>query len=374
LVVINTCTITNRADRDVRSFIRKVLRLNSEAKLIVTGCFAEQAEKEFENNPKISYFIRNSEKKNLVPLIVSSRKKIKEPKIVPYRSRALVKIQDGCDFRCSFCVIPSVRGKSISVEKDKIIPQIKEFVHRGFKEITLTGIHLCLYGLDLKPRSSLLELLKDIELLEGLKKIRLTSLDPRLLNWDLLKYITSSKKICPHFHLSLQHASDNILLRMGRRISIEDYQVILAFLRKNSPLSSIGADIMVGFPGESNDDFDRTYDFLEKSPLTYFHVFSYSPRKRTEAASWKQVNNKIKKERSALLRELSKKKNMDFRRKFSGKECTGIVISRGSSESQILTSNYFKVFVPYCPFEKKEEVRLRIENVTETRTEGQIIT
>jgi threonylcarbamoyladenosine tRNA methylthiotransferase MtaB len=373
LVVVNSCTLTGRADSDTRSFIRRVSRLNPKARLIVTGCYAERAPEELKDMPQVSRLLSNTEKKDLDAKVLSFAVPGKARQISPFRSRASVKIQDGCNFRCTFCIIPSVRGRSVSFSKREILAQIKEFISQDFKEIVLTGIHLCSYGLDLNTKSSLLELLQETEGLNGLSKLRLSSLDPRFLSPSLIEHITESEKVCPHFHLSLQSGSDDVLKRMGRKIRIEDYKKILASLREKSPQASLGADIIVGFPGETEDDFSQTYSFLEQSPLTYLHVFSYSPRPGTAAASWQQINGKVKKERARILRDLSLRKNTNFRRVFLGKECEAIVVKKGTAGAEVLTSNYFKVFVPSCSHDQGKEVRVKITKVDNKKTTGQIV-
>jgi len=373
LVVVNSCTLTSRADSDTRSFIRRVSRLNPKARLIVTGCYAERAPEELRDMPQVLCLLSNTEKKDLDAKVLSFAGPGKERQISPFRSRASVKIQDGCNFQCTFCIIPSVRGRSVSFEKREILAQIKEFIRQGYKEIVLTGIHLCSYGLDLNTKSSLLELLQEIEGLNGLAKLRLSSLDPRFLGPSLIEHIAESDKVCPHFHLSLQNGSDDVLQRMGRKIRVEDYKSLLASMREKSPQASLGADIIVGFPGESEEDLNQTYSFLEESPLTYLHVFSYSPRPGTAAASWQQVNSKVKKERARLLRDLSSRKNTNFRRLFLGRECEAIVIKKGKAGAEVLTSNYFKVFVPSCPHDEGKEVRVKITTVDSRKTTGQIV-
>jgi len=373
LVVVNSCTLTGRADSDTRSFIRRVSRLNPKARLIVTGCYAQRAPEELRNMPQVSCLLSNTEKKDLDAKVLSFAGPGKERQISPFRSRASVKIQDGCNFQCTFCIIPSVRGRSVSLDKREILARIKEFISQGSREIVLTGIHLCSYGLDLNTKSSLLELLQDIENLKELRRLRLSSLDPRFLSPSLIDHITASEKVCPHFHLSLQSGSDDILHRMGRKIRIEDYKKILACLREKSPQASLGADIIVGFPGETGEDFSQTYRFLEQSSLTYFHVFSYSPRPGTAAASWQQVNGKVKKERARLLRDLSSRKNTNFRRLFVGKKCEAIVIKKEKARVEVLTSNYFKVFIPSCPHDEGKEVRVKIRKVDTGKTTGQIV-
>jgi len=372
IVLVNTCTLTSRADRDVRKFVRKVARLNPEAKLIVTGCSVERMYEEFRTIPQVWRIFPNNEKKDLASKVLSIIDAQDQVLLKPFRSRALLKIQDGCNFGCTFCIIPQVRGKSISFEKEEILAQVKKFISQGFRELVLTGIHLSSYGHDLKPRSSLLELLQEIEKLEGLGRIRLSSLDPRFLSPALIDYLTISKKICPHFHLSLQHGSDRVLELMGRKIKVKDFEGILSRLRENSPDASLGADIIVGFPGEQEEDFQATFDFLERSPLTYFHVFSYSARPGTLASNWPQVEEKIKKKRAAILRNLSAKKNLKFRRLFLGRECEAIVVEKEKDSVKVLTSNYFKVIVPTCSHEEGEELTIKITQVNARETLGEI--
>lgn len=373
LVLINTCTLTSRADRDVRHFMNRVCRLNPQARLIVTGCFAERKREELKSHPRIWQLFANAEKEDLTEKIVSSLRPQKGRSYRPYRSRALVKIQDGCDFHCSFCIIPRVRGKSVSVSKAKILAQIKEFSRQGFREIVLTGIHICSYGTDHTQDCSLLDLLLAIESLDEVGRVRLSSLDPRFLDQALIDHITSSAKICPHFHISLQHCSDKILHRMGRKISLEDYRNILDLLRQKSPFAALGADIIVGFPGESEEDFDNMFGFLHQSPLTYVHVFSYSPRPGTAAARWEQVDGRVKKKRASRLRELSKKKNLSFRQGLMGQIRKGIVIKKQNGGAQVLTSNYMKVYVPSCSSDEKEAVKVRITEVAANLTKGELL-
>ena len=373
LVVINSCTLTSRADSDTRRFIKRISRLNPTAKLIVTGCYAERTPEELKRMSQVWQVFSNSDKEALTGEILSLAGPKTMKAAVAFRSRALVKVQDGCDFRCTFCIIPSVRGQSVSTGKKEILSRVIELADQGFKEIVLTGIHLSSYGLDLEPRSSLLELLKEITDREELSKIRLSSLDPRLLNPSLIEFITTNEKICPHFHLSLQSGADGILRRMGRKISTEDYRGILSLLREKSPCASLGADIIVGFPEESAEEFEQTTHFLEQSPLTYFHVFSYSPRPGTAAASLPQVNSKVKKERATLLRSMSREKNIGFQRLFLGKECDAVMVKKRKTQDEVLTSNYLKVRVPSSPREEKEEVKVRITKVDKQGIKGQIV-
>jgi threonylcarbamoyladenosine tRNA methylthiotransferase MtaB len=353
--------------------MNRVYRLNPEARLIVTGCFAERNREMLKRDPHIWKVFLNEEKEYLAESILSSLKSRGKKSYRPYRSRALVKIQDGCDFHCSFCIIPSVRGKSTSFSKAKILTQIKEYSRQGFRELVLTGIHICSYGRDQKSGCSLLDLLQDIDSLDEVGRVRLSSLDPRFLDQALLTHITSSRKICPHFHISLQHCSDKIIHRMGRKISLGDYQRILDLLKQKSPFAALGADIIVGFPGETAEDFETMFRFLRRSPLNYIHVFSYSPRPGTPAASWKQVDARQKKIRASRLRELSKRKNQSFRQSLTGKIYEGIVIKKENGGAYVLTSNYIKVHVPSCSFDEKDEVKVRVTEVAANLTKGELL-
>jgi len=373
LILVNTCTLTANADRDARRFVQKISRINPNARLVLTGCLVERAPEKFLRFPQVWKILSNKDKKKLVPAVIPHIEKQERMLVQSYKSRALVKIQDGCNYQCSFCIIPSVKGKSKSEEKLKIIKQVKNFIVQGFREVILTGVHLCLYGLDMTPKLTLLDLLQELETIEGLGQVRLSSLDPRFLNKKFLDYLTTSKKICPHFHLSLQSGSDDVLKRMGRSISVDEYKDVLADLRLRSPEASLGADIIVGFPEESDKEFTQTYDFLQESPLSYFHVFAFSSRPGTKAANWCQVQGRKKKERASLLRALSAEKIRTFRHDFIGKESKAIVIRKANRRTEVLTPNYLKVYVPSCPARAKEEVWIRITTAKQDCLEGQVI-
>ncbi len=372
-VVVNSCTLTSRADSDTRNFIRRISRLNPTAKLIVTGCYAGRLPEEFQKMPQIWRIITNSEKEGIPEEILSLSDTHKKQYASSFRSRALVKVQEGCNFRCTFCVIPSVRGRSVSLRKTEILSRVEELVTQGFKEIVLTGIHLSSYGVDHEPESSLMELLHEITDLEDLSRVRLSSLDPRFLKPSLMEFITTNEKICPHFHLSLQSGSDAVLSRMGRKVRVEHYEDILSILHEKSPFASLGADIIVGFPEETEDEFEHTYSFLKLSPLTCFHVFSYSARPGTVAASFPQVKSRVKKERATLLRNLSREKNEGFRRLCVGKTWDAVIVKKGKAQDEALTSNYIKVNLPSSSYSEKDEVRLLITEVQERKTRGSLL-
>ncbi|MGD8538560.1 MAG: tRNA (N(6)-L-threonylcarbamoyladenosine(37)-C(2))-methylthiotransferase MtaB [Candidatus Aminicenantes bacterium] len=372
IILVNTCTVTSRADRDVRAFLRRIHRENPHAQLVLTGCYVERSPDKFKDDSQVLRLIPNSGKGTLPELLTPLDRPEEEISLEPFRSRALVKIQDGCDFRCTFCVVPNVRGPSVSVGRDRIIEQVKEYVNQGFEEIVLTGVHLCLYGRDSSQTPSLVELLEDLEEVEGLGRIRLSSIDPRFLRDDKLEYLTASSKICPHFHFSLQSGCDRILRQMGRKIRVVDYERVLDYVHNRLPHAALGADILVGFPEESAADFAETQNFLQRSPLTYYHVFTYSQRPGTQASALPQVSHREKTRRTRILRALSFQKNLGFRKRFLEEEMEAVVIKKIGEGARVLTANFIPVDVPFCPKEKKQRVKIKITEVSGDHTEGRV--
>jgi len=373
IVLINTCTLTQRADRDARQFMKRMARLNPDVRLLVTGCFAERAAEELKDLPQVWQVIPNKRKEELPAAMLSLLDKKKNSLEEPYRSRALVKIQDGCDLNCTFCIIPQVRGSCASVPPESILSRVSECLERGYKEIVLTGIHICLYGRDLELNISLLGLLRELESLTGLQQLRLSSLDPRFINRELLHHLAASEKICPHFHFSLQHSSPSVLKRMGRSPNGKGTLSLLSGLKREKPHASLGADILVGFPGESDQDFQHLHDSLHRSPLTYFHVFPYSPRPGTPASEWSPVRGSEKKKRADALRRLSTDKNLRFRQSLKGQVFKAVVISKNKPMSRVLTENYLEVLVPDCAVPERNLVNVHLEEVGERRNLGRIL-
>lgn len=347
LVVVNSCTLTTRADRDVMKFVRRVARENPSARLVVAGCLVDRARAELESLPRVWRLVSNADKAELPRLILGDAPHAgKKADIRPFRSRAPVKVQDGCGLSCAFCVIPSVRGPSVSLSPERVLERLRGLARRGFSEAVLTGIHLCSYGRDLEPRMSLAALLRKAGELSISLRLRLSSLDPRLLDSELIDALTGVPSVCPHFHVSLQHASERTLRAMGRRGGAESYGRLLDELRSRSPEASLGADIITGFPGETDEDFEECRSFLESSALTYFHVFSYSPRPGTPAAALPPVAPGVVRRRTAELRRLSAEKSLAFRSAFVGRTLEGVVIRRAGGRVGLLTDNYLSLAAP----------------------------
>ncbi len=405
VVVVNSCTLTGRAERDVRKFIRAVHRENPETRIVVTGCYAERAPAEIADLPGVAAVLPQSAKDGLAERLLaigaangpfhdlargslaSCHPTATEPGITAplagkalgedvepsFRARGWLKIQDGCDNRCAYCIIPSVRGRSRSLPASDIVRAAGDLAGRGFREIVLAGIHLSSYGEDLEPRSSLLALLQALEVAGGPVRYRLSSLDPRRAEAGLLAHIATDARICPHFHFSLQHASSHVLGLMGRPVEPGCYDMILEEMRRLCPDAALGADLMVGFPGETEADFDELRTFVERSPLTYVHVFSYSPRPGTPAAKLRQVPSGVITERAKALRRLAALRDFSFRRRFIGRELEAVVIARTGKHAEVLTGNFIRVLVPDGDAPAGELVRVAIRGVLPRRTEGEIV-
>ncbi|MEW6455930.1 MAG: tRNA (N(6)-L-threonylcarbamoyladenosine(37)-C(2))-methylthiotransferase MtaB [Acidobacteriota bacterium] len=365
IVIINSCTLTSRADRDVKNLIKKINQKDKKARVVLTGCYLQRKPEELERLGEIFLKVLNEEKDSIPQKIIDTfGKKQNGSKVVSYRSRALVKIQDGCNLKCSFCIIPLVRGKSRSIPSEEIIEKIKKYSDEGYKEIVLTGIHINSWGIDFSPKRKLSDLIREINKINSVNYMRLTSLDPRFLNEEMIETLISSEKIAPHFHLSIQSGSEKILKLMRRDSIAKRYEDIIYKLKESLPESCVGADIIVGFPGEIDEDFRRTYEFVKNVPLDYLHVFPFSPRPGTEASKMNnKVDEKVKTRRASLLRKLSREKKEKFIRNFMGKELEGVVIRNNFDSGEVLTSNYIKAKVINLKNREKELTKIRIGKV-----------
>ncbi len=332
VILINTCTVTHRADADLRKIIRKLRRQNPQAKIIALGCYVDHY-----GRPEGAHlFLSNSQKMRVLEFLEEGEFKGEKKR---WKSRGFLKVQEGCDLHCTYCIIPRVRGKSRSVPLGKIREELEEFLEEGYEEVVLTGIHLESYGRDLGERQGFLKFLKALENYYPEVRFRISSLDPRFLTTELLSYLLSSPHIMPSFHLSLQHRSPRILRLMGRG-SGEGFEELIFRIKNERPEAGVGADFIVGFPGETQEDFNILYRFAQEVPLTYFHVFSFSPRKGTRAAEMRpKVPERIARERTSLMRELSSLKKREFCLSMQGKVLEATVIRPG----QALSENYLKV-------------------------------
>lgn len=310
--VINTCTVTNMGDKKSRQIISKARRLNNNAIIAVVGCYSQMAPKEVSeiegvdvvlgtrNKGDVVYYVnkaRDEEKVQVHVEGVLKNKKFEDLNIEEYqdKTRAFLKIQDGCNRFCTYCAIPYARGSVCSKEPRKVIDEVKKLASHGFKEVILSGIHTASYGLDLDGNITLIDLIEDIEKIHGIERVRIGSIEPAFFTNEVIEKIKGFKKLCPHFHLSLQSGCNTVLKRMNRRYTAEEYEHIVNILRDNIKDVSISTDVIVGFPGETEEEFNETYKFLKRIKLTKTHIFKYSPRKGTRAAEMKgQLDGKIK--------------------------------------------------------------------------------
>ena len=338
IYVINTCTVTNMSDRKSRQMLRRVKELNENAVVVACGCYAQVAKSELEKIEEVDLILGNNEKKNIVELVekfVKTKKKeleiedvMNQKEYVEFgdvvyteKTRAVIKVQDGCDRFCSYCIIPYARGRVRSRKPEKIISEINKIAKEGIKEVVITGIHIASYGKDFKEDYKLIDLLEEINKIEGIKRIRLGSLEPLLITEEFVNRLVRLEKICHHFHLSLQSGCDKTLKRMNRRYTIEEFRNIVNLLRKNYEDVNLTTDIIVGFPGETDEEFDKTYEFLKEIKFYKMHVFKYSQRKGTKAAVMSgQIDGNKKEERSRKLIELSNINEKEYNENYVGKE------------------------------------------------------
>lgn len=332
ICIINTCTVTSESDRKVRQFVRRIKNTNKEAKIIVTGCFVRQNRKFLENN-KVDLVLDNDEKKDIGGLVANIIKRTTKEVITEKsgtacirdeqkHSRPIIKIQDGCEQNCTYCIIPKVRGGYRSIESTEILEKIKDLEENGFEEVVLAGIHIGKYGVDLKNTYRLDCLIDDIMADTAIKRLRISSIEINEIDDRLLSIILENRgRIAPHFHIPLQSGSDAILRKMARPYTAATFTKKVLVIRKVLPDTTITTDVMAGFPGESEEDFNDTLEMVEKTRFSKLHVFKYSPRPGTRAFEFKDgVEGVVKSERSRVLRECGERSRDLFINKNIGKK------------------------------------------------------
>lgn len=359
LVVFNTCTVTASADQDLRYLIRRTIRENPEAKILVTGCYAQRSPDEIAALGGVSWVVGNSHKGNISDIIGESpapyHAEVHVGNILDQneffaapvegpagdRSRPNLKIQDGCNNRCSFCIIPSVRGKSRSAQPEWVLAETERLAQGGYPEIVLTGINLGRWGREWGAGRQLPDLLRRMLNETSIRSIRLSSVEPMDFSDDLLELMAGSNRIAKHVHAPLQSGSDNVLRRMHRKYRPRHYEDRLRLARALMPHAALGADVMVGFPGETDAEFEQSRAFIEDMPLTYLHVFTYSERPGTKAASMEApVPMELRRERNRILQELSARKTRQFHLSLLGKRFPAVTIS---NQGSALTTNFVRV-------------------------------
>ena len=383
LVVVNSCTVTHRSDRQVRQAVRKLHRENPRARLVVTGCYAERDPQTIASIPGVNLVVGNADKGRLVEILEeedpSSGGRIVRGPLDPGRdylvtpasqtgskTRPFIKLQDGCDARCSYCVIPAVRGPGRSGRPDDILNEIRVLVDHGYQEIVLTGVHLGTYGRRLDPPTRLVDLLERILETPGLGRLRLSSIEPMRFSRGIVRLAVTNRAFAPHFHIPLQSGSDRILRRMRRPYTAARFEELLAYIRAQLPAAAIGTDVMVAFPGETDRDFEETCDLVRRSPLTYLHVFPFSAREGTDAYSMPdRVPPQAARERARALQQISLEKNLAFRRGFLGKVIPAITLAKEEAmgDAVVLTENYIHARIPAGILPPNRLIDVRIEDV-----------
>ncbi len=364
IYVINTCTVTNMADRKSRQMLRRVKEINQSAVIVVCGCYAQVAKTELEQIPEVDIILGINEKNKIVQIVeeylankdniievadVSKQKEFLDFGDVTYteKNRAVIKVQDGCNMFCSYCLIPYARGRIRSRKIENVVSEIKKIAKQGIKEVVITGIHVASYGKDFENENiRLINLLEEINKIEGIERIRLSSLEPTIVDEEFAQRLSKLEKICDHFHLSLQSGCDATLKRMNRKYTTERYKEATEILRKYYPNANFTTDVIVGFPGETNEEFNQTYQFLKEIGFYKMHIFKYSPRKGTVAEKLpNQVDGNIKEERSRKLIELSNNMQNEKNSQYIGKTVKVLFEEYENGYYKGHTTNYMVVKV-----------------------------
>ncbi len=362
--IINTCSVTENADNKFKVFVNKALKINPNAFVAAIGCYAQLKPKELLSVKGVDLVLGASEKFNIVNYLknidqdfskldhscnINDVKSFTETYSINSRTRAFLKVQDGCDYKCSFCTIPLARGKSRSNSIENVVKNVKEIISNGIKEIVLTGINLGDFGKQKsgnpKTKENFLKLIKTLDKIDGVERFRVSSIEPNLLTDEIISFISNSNRFVPHFHIPLQSGSDEILKKMRRRYKTDLYRSRVDLIRKLMPNASIGVDVIVGFPGETDEMFLETYDFINKLDISYLHVFSYSERENTKAIELDGVvPKKTRNKRSKLLRLLSASKKISFYKKNIGTDYN--VLFESENKNGLIegyTENYIRV-------------------------------
>lgn len=372
--IINTCTVTNMADRKSRQMLHRAKKKNPDSLVVAVGCYVESGGEKLREDTAVDAFFSNSDKEHMAERFVEhfclepENDKVGERQVSHERTRAYLKIQDGCNQFCTYCMIPYVRGrgKLISMPEEEVVKQAEHLAQRGFREVVLTGIHLSSYGVDFSGETQfvalegkpLLSVIRRVAEVEGIERIRLGSLEPRIITETFVQELVKIKKVCPHFHLSLQSGCDTVLQRMNRHYTSREYEEKVVLLREYYDLPAVTTDVIVGFPGETEDEFNQTRSYLGQIGFSDLHIFPYSLRTGTKAAAMPdQVSPERKKKRSDLLLADTKEYRRNYENKFLGKRekvlFEEIVTVKGQKYLIGHNERYVKIGVPLAEAQEK---------------------
>lgn len=384
IYIINTCTVTNIADRKSRQMLHRARKMNPNAIVVAAGCYVQAQAEQGEVDPCIDIVIGNNKKQDLLTILKEYEKEtdIVRKEVIDINhtkqyedlhlsrtrehTRAYIKVQDGCNQFCSYCIIPYARGRVRSRSLEDVVREVKGLAENGYKEVVLTGIHLSSYGVDLQ-KTDLLSLIQAVHEIEGIRRIRLGSLEPRIITEEFASALASMPKMCPHFHLSLQSGCDATLKRMNRRYTSEEYYEKCQLLRKYFAHPALTTDVIVGFPGETEEEFEESRAFVDKVDFYETHIFKYSKREGTKAAVMEnQVPESVKAERSNILIEMSRQKQAAYEKSFLGKEVEVLVeesaVIEGKNVQVGHTKEYIKIALDSEENLQNEVVKVRLEN------------
>lgn len=361
--VINTCTVTNLSDRKSRQMIRKAKKNNKDSKVIVVGCYAQTAPEEVSKIEGVNMIVGTKERDKILDYIeeldsgkdqlnfvgdIMKTREFEELGVDIYkeRTRAFIKIQEGCSQFCTYCIIPYARGPVRSRSEEKVLEEVEKLAQSGYKEIVLTGIHVASYGKDIKT-TSLVDVLKKVHEINGIERIRLGSIEPTTITEDFIEAVKGMEKMCPQYHISLQSGCDETLKRMNRRYTTQDYRMSVKLLREHVKDVAVTTDVMVGFPGETDEEFRETFKFLDEISFAGMHIFKYSPRKGTPAATYPdQVSPQKKEQRSTSLIELASSMTLKYNRSYIGRVLPVLFeqeVKGKEGYMEGLTTNYIRV-------------------------------
>jgi len=390
IYIINTCAVTKESERKSRQFINKAKRQNPNALVVAVGCSVQLSGEKINKETDVDIIIGTKNKGRIGSLIRDKLNNIEratqiddfkgkecfeELKIttVHDKTRANIKIQDGCSQYCSYCIIPYVRGPIRSRNHDDIVQEVENIAANGYKEIVLNGIHISSYGRDKQVHDALISLIEDINKIDGIQRIRLGSLEPNLITEDFIKRYSSLEKVCDHLHLSLQSGSDSVLQRMNRKYSIAEYKNNVEIIRKYMPNAGITTDIIVGFPGETKEEFNETLEFVKIIKFSRIHVFKYSVREGTKAAEMTdQIDDSVKSQRSKTLIELGESLSNDFMKKFLGINMSVLIeTEKKDNIFEGYTTNYLKVLLKSDINIKNEIIYVQMKNISKDYLSGE---
>lgn len=387
VIIVNTCTVTNIADRKSRHILRKVKEENKNRIVVAVGCYVQVAKEKVDEIEEIDLSLGNVEKKDIVQIIecyienkkrvekiidVNKEKEFLEMGLNTYteKTRATIKIQDGCNNFCTYCLIPFARGRIRSRSKENVIKEVEQIAKKGIKEVVLTGIHIASYGKENKENNYfLIDLLEDLNKIQGIERIRLGSLEPTIITEEFAKRLSKLEKICNQFHLSLQSGCDETLKRMNRKYTTKQFEEVAQILRKYFKDVNLTTDIIVGFPGETDEEFEQTYNFLKNISFYKMHIFKYSPREGTLAQKMPmQVDGNKKEERSEKLIELSNINQEMYNKKYINKKIMVLFEEKVGDYWEGYTKNYIRVKV-----KTEENLENRLQEVVPIKEEKQIL-